>query len=450
MTLLSTTGPAYADSPPYPLPCSAPASLRIHVRRLPTCMRRQYASRPRIASARCAMSTSGCAIVDPPADTDASPRLPLAGLLALACAGFVTILTEVLPAGLLPQMAAGLGVRPAWVGQLVTVYALGSLLAAIPLVVATRAWPRRRLLLLAIAGFLVANTLTALSPVYWLTLCARLVAGVSAGLLWALLAGFASRLVPPAQQGRAIAVAMVGAPLALSLGIPASTQLGELLGWRWTFGVMTLMSLGLLVWARLALPELSGERSQGAPRLRTVIVLPGIGQVLTVMLLYVLAHNLLYTYIAPLVALSGGALPIARALLLFGVASILGIWAVGALIDRWMRPLVLISVTLFVLAAALFAIWPGTPVVVAAAIGIWGLAFGGVATLFQTALARRAGASADLAQSLLVTGWNLAIAGGGVLGGLLLDRIGAHSLAFAALPLLLIAGVASLPRQGWR
>ena len=85
-----------------------------------------------------------------------------------------------------------------------------------------------------------------------------------------------------------------------------------------------------------------------------------------------------------------------------------------------------------VLAAALLAIGPGTPVVVAAAIGIWGLAFGGVATLFQTALARRAGASADLAQSLLVTGWNLAIAGGGAFGGLLLDRIGAQSLAFAA------------------
>lgn len=58
--------------------------------------------------------------------------LPLGGLLALACAGFITILTEAMPAGLLPQMGAGLGVSPALVGQLVTLYALGSLLAAIP------------------------------------------------------------------------------------------------------------------------------------------------------------------------------------------------------------------------------------------------------------------------------------------------------------------------------
>src|SRR5471030_1063719 len=65
-------------------------------------------------------------------------RLPLGGLLALACAGFITILTEAMPAGLLPQMGAGLGVSPALVGQLVTFYALGSLLAAIPLTLLTR------------------------------------------------------------------------------------------------------------------------------------------------------------------------------------------------------------------------------------------------------------------------------------------------------------------------
>src|SRR5450830_665024 len=64
--------------------------------------------------------------------------LPLGGLLALACAGFITILTEAMPAGLLPQMGAGLGVSPALVGQLVTFYALGSLLAAIPLTLLTR------------------------------------------------------------------------------------------------------------------------------------------------------------------------------------------------------------------------------------------------------------------------------------------------------------------------
>lgn len=70
-------------------------------------------------------------------------RLPLGGLLALATAGFITILTEAMPAGLLPQMSQDLAVSPALVGQLVTLYAIGSLLAAIPLVILTQGWRRR-------------------------------------------------------------------------------------------------------------------------------------------------------------------------------------------------------------------------------------------------------------------------------------------------------------------
>lgn len=144
-------------------------------------------------------------------------RLPLGALLALATAGFITVLTEAMPAGLLPQMSTGLDVSQALIGQLVTLYAIGSMLAAIPLTIATRGWRRRPLLLAAIGGFAIANSITALSELYWLTLIARLIAGVFAGLLWALLAGYASRMVAPHLQGRAITVAMLGAPLALSL-----------------------------------------------------------------------------------------------------------------------------------------------------------------------------------------------------------------------------------------
>jgi len=123
-------------------------------------------------------------------------RLPIAALLALALAGFVTILTEALPAGLLPQISAGLAISEAMAGQLVTIYAIGSLVAAIPLTAATRGVRRRPLLLAAIAGFVIANTITTVSASYVLTMAARFVAGVSAGLLWALAAGYASRRGP--------------------------------------------------------------------------------------------------------------------------------------------------------------------------------------------------------------------------------------------------------------
>lgn len=381
---------------------------------------------------------------------DVDSRLPWAGLLALASAGFITILTEALPAGLLPAMSAGLGVGEAWVGQLVTAYALGSLLAAIPLVAATRHRRRRPLLLMAIAGFAVANSVTAVSPFYGLTLVARFVAGVSAGLLWALLAVHASRMVAPAQQGRAIAVAMVGTPLALSLGIPAGAVLGQAIGWRWTFGLMSLLSLGLLAWARACLPDFAGQTAGVPLRLRRVLALPGVARVLGTMLLFVLAHNVLYTYIAPLLVVADADAMVERYLLLFGVAALVGIGAVGALIDRWPHELTLASLALFVASVVMMASSPDASVLLAVATAIWGLGYGGAATLFQTALTRNAGDAADVAQSMLVTGWNIAIAGGGILGGLLLQGIGPASLSWSALLLLLPALGLSLSARDWR
>ncbi|VTN14662.1 Purine ribonucleoside efflux pump nepI [Raoultella terrigena] len=203
-------------------------------------------------------------------------RMPVASLLALAMAAFITILTEALPAGLLPQMAQGLAVSEAWVGQTVTVYAIGSLVAAIPLTAATQGVRRRPLLLAAIGGFAIANTVTTLSASYALTLAARFVAGVSAGLLWALLAGYAARMVPEHQKGRAIAIAMVGTPLALSLGVPAGTLLGNLLGWRMCFGIISLLALLLMGWVRLKVPDFAGQPTDKRLSLRQVFILPGI------------------------------------------------------------------------------------------------------------------------------------------------------------------------------
>ncbi|WP_028534062.1 MFS transporter [Paludibacterium yongneupense] len=363
-------------------------------------------------------------------------RLPLASLLALAMAAFITILTEALPAGLLPQMARGLARSEAWVGQAVTIYAIGSLVAAVPLTAATQGLRRRPLLLAAIAGFAVANTVTTFSGSYALTMVARFLAGVSAGLLWALLAGYAARMVPGPQKGRAIAIAMVGTPLALSLGVPAGTFLGNLAGWRMCFGIMSGLALLLMVWVRIKLPDFAGLAAGKRMPLRHVFTLAGIRPVLFAVLAFVLAHNILYTYIAPFLAASGMAGRTDLVLLAFGVSSLLGIWIVGALIDRHLRALTLASAALFGLAVLALGVAGNAPVVVYAAAAAWGLAFGGSATLFQTALAKTAGDAADVAQSMLVTAWNAAIAGGGSVGGLLLERLGVGAFAPAMLGLL--------------
>jgi len=365
-----------------------------------------------------------------------SARFPIASLLALALAGFVTILTEALPAGLLPQISAGLGISEALAGQLVTIYAIGSLVAAIPLTAATQGVRRRPLLLATIAGFVVANTVTTFSGSYVLTMVARFLAGVSAGLLWALLAGYAARMVPEHQKGRAIAIAMVGTPLALSLGVPAGTFLGNWVGWRTCFGIMSGLALVLMLWVRVKVPDFAGQVAGQRLSLGRVFTVAGVRPVLFVVLVFVLAHNILYTYIAPFLAATDMAERTDLVLLVFGVTSLLGIWIIGVLIDRHLRMLTLTSTVLFGLAAVALGVAADASTTVYVAVATWGLAFGGAATLFQTAIAKTAGEGADVAQSMLVTAWNMAIAGGGIIGGVLLDRLGVTAFSPALLVLL--------------
>lgn len=375
-------------------------------------------------------------------------RLPLTRLLALAMAGFITILTEALPAGVLSLMSQDLGAAEALIGQTVTIYAIGSLLAAIPLTTATQGWRRRPLLLLAIAGFAIANTVTAVTDSYTILLGARFIAGVCAGLVWALLAGYAARMVPPELQGRAIAVAMVGAPLALALGVPAGTVLSNLFGWRMTFGTMSIMTVILVVWIVAKLPDFPGADRGKQVSLRKVFALPGIRPVLLVTLCFVLAHNVLYTYIAPFIQAGGMGERVDAVLFAFGAASIAGIWVVGMMVDRRLQELTIASFVLFTVSALGFGIWTDTPVALLVSAVVWGVAFGGSATLFQTASARAAGESADVAQSMIVTAWNIGIAGGGIVGGITLGQWGVAILPWTVIPLLCLGLLVALTGKG--
>lgn len=393
------------------------------------------------------MSQSSCpAQAGGVADTE--PTFPLSGLLALSMAGFIAILTETLPAGLLGHIASGLQVCEAMAGQLVTVYALGSLLAAIPLVTLTQGWRRRTVLLLAVVGFGVFNTVTALSEHYTLTLVARFMCGVAAGLAWGVIAGYARRMVSVSQQGRAMAVAMIGAPLALSLGVPAGTWLGDLLGWRSTFVLVSLATLVLLGWVLISVPDFDGLVAGRRASIGQVLSTPGVSAVLAVIFTWVLAHNILYTYIVPFLQAAGMAGSTGLVLLLFGCAALVGIAVVGALIDRHLRRLVLGSLAGFGVASVLLGLAVGVPWLVYFSVALWGLTFGGAGTLLQTASADAAGEGADVAQSMIVTVWNLAIAVAGVVGGVLLSHWGVQGFAWLLLALVGLALALTLRARG--
>lgn len=291
----------------------------------------------------------------------------------------------------------------------------------------------------ALLGFAVSNAVVAVSSSYALTFGARLVAGGMGGTLWAMLAGYAARMVPAERRGRAIAIVLAGITLALSLGVPAGTALAGTVGWRTAFGLLSGLAVLLVGWVRWRVPGFPGETPHARVPLARVAALPGIPAVLSVTLFLLVGHQVMYTYVAPFAAHAGFGRT-GLVLLVFGAATVVGIWITGVLVDRHPRPTLVGALALCATVMLALGLAAGVPGVLLISVALWGVAFGGAPTLIQTALIDASGPErADVATSLQTTVYNAGIAVGSLTGGLVLDGWGAGALPWTALPLVAVA-----------
>lgn len=361
-------------------------------------------------------------------------RLPVAALLGLAGSAAVTLLTELLPVGVLPQMSSALHVSPAQIGLLASGYAAAATVAAVPLTALTRSLGRRPLLTGLLAGLALANVTTAVSASYPLTLAVRILAGLANGVLWSMLASYAAGIVTARHRGRAVAITLAGITVTLCAGIPAATALAGWIGWRPTFAVIAGGAAAMAGYVAATVPPLAGGAAGGRGRLGIVLRRPGIRAVLATTGLLLAGHQAMYTYIAPL-ARALGLGRTSLVLLTFGGCAVAGIILAGAEIDRHPRRIMLGAVALIAGAALVLALGARHTVALIAA-GAWGLGFGAAPTAIQTALIRAAGpGNGELATALQTTTYNAAIAAGSLFGGIALGRGGVAALPWTALPL---------------
>lgn len=389
--------------------------------------------------------TTGTVPTGPGTDRTATGAgLPVPALLVLALTGFLLIATETMPAGLLPEIAGGLGVSEGVAGQLVSVYALGTVLVAIPAVTLTRGVRRKPLFLGAVLGFLLASVVVTVSGDVVVSVVARFAAGGFSGLIWGMTAGYARRISSPDRAGRALAIASVGTPVGLALGTPLGSWLGTQLDWRFSFGALAALTLLTVVLAAVLVPDAPGQAAETRLPLAQVLRLPGVAVVLAVIVAWMLAHNSLYTYVSAYLRDAGVALSVDVALVVFGVAAIGGLALTGAVLDRALRPLVLTSTGLFVVAGAVLLVGSGSLVAVLVAIVLWGLGFGGAAAQLQAAMSRASGENADVANTMLSVAFNVAIAAAGVLGAVVVAAAGGLALPGIMIGLAALAVVLTL------
>ncbi len=288
----------------------------------------------------------------PTADTTlATPRVALA-LVALGLGGFAIGTTEFVTMGLLPDIAAGVGVDIPTAGHVISAYALGVVVGAPVLAALGARLPRRGLLVGLMAALLAGNVATAMAPGQTTLLVARFVTGLPHGAYFGVASLVAAALVPPALRGRAVSSVMLGLSAATLAGVPAATWLGQALGWRsayWAVVVVAALTVATVAAVVPVTPQPAdaGIRTElGALRrpqvlLTLVVATVGFGGMFAV-----------YTYIAPittdLAGLARGTVP--AVLLAFGVGGFVGTVLGGRLADRALfRSLVGAMVTVLVL-----------------------------------------------------------------------------------------------------
>ncbi len=391
-----------------------------------------------------------------PASTHPGARQTLSWFVfgLMASVTFVGILSELVPSGVLPQMTEDLGVSETQVGSLVGVYALASAICAIPLVSATLAINRKKLLMALLAGFAASNIVVAISSSYAVILAFRVLGGICAGVMWPMIAAYGTRLAPEHLHGKAITVIMSGNTLGISIGLPVMTTIGITFGWRTEFMILGLFVLAIAVLSYFYLPAVQGEELSKSNSPLTVLKKPSMLIVLLLTFLSVAGHYGIYTYISLLVEMIAFAGGIGLAMLIFGIGSVISVIVSAKYIDAYLRPLIVVMLAIGGISMAMLLVFAGAVGVSHLAFFLWGLAFGPLVTMYQTAVSKQVEEAKDVATSVQSSVFNFAIMIATWLGGLLLTGFpesGVKAIVYLSLGCFIVSAIlASLSKRTLR
>ncbi|MGI3131096.1 MFS transporter [Halopseudomonas pachastrellae] len=371
-------------------------------------------------------------------------------LVALAIGAFGIGVTEFSPMGMLPNIAADLGVSIPAAGLLVSAYALGVLLGAPLMTLTTGKIPRRYLLIGLMGIFTLGNLMSALATDYYSLLIARVVTSLNHGAFFGVGSIVAASVVAPDKRAGAVAAMFLGLTLATIGGVPLAAWFGDTFGWRTAFWGITGLGVLAMVALWFALPHVPQPKTGGV--LAEIRVL-GRGPVLSALALTVIGSSAMFTvftYIAPILASETHASAgfITAMLVLYGVGLTLGNMWGGKAADRSVDRTLIVSLGALIVILLAFTVLMRWPLPAAVAILLWGIASFAIVPPLQMRVMEAAKDAPNLASAVNIGAFNLGNAVGAALGGAVINAgLGypAISLAgamMAGLGLLMVLGSA--------
>jgi MFS transporter, DHA1 family, inner membrane transport protein len=373
-----------------------------------------------------------CTIEPYPApESFAVPPLPI---LALAIASFGIGTTEFVIMGLLPEVAQSFGVTIPQAGYLVSGYAMGVVIGAPIVAIATARLPRKTALLSLMGVFLIGNVGCALAPSYGLLMAARILTAFAHGAFFGIGAVVARDLVPREKRTQAVSLMFAGLTLANVLGVPFGTAFGQVAGWRATFWAVVLIGLAAVLAIQLCVPNgLPGTRGQLVGEFRAL----GRWPVLRPMLISTLSSVsffTVFTYTTPFLTDVTGFSPqaVTGALFAAGTGLTIGNLAGGRFADRGLMATIVGSFLGIIAALLVLAAVAHQPGMTLAMLILWSALVFALVSPLQIWVVEAASDAPNLASTLNQGAFNLGNATGAWLGGTALS-LGA---GYGQLPLL--------------
>ncbi|MDT0316973.1 MFS transporter [Streptomyces millisiae] len=340
----------------------------------------------------------------------------------LGAVAFLMGTSEFVVSGLLPEISGALGVSVSSAGTLITAFAVGMMIGAPVMAVATQRLPRRSALVAALLVFAAGHVLGALSSDRGLALVGRFAAALGNGTFWAVGAVVATAAAGPAASTRAMGVMVGGITLANIVGVPLGTATGQLSGWQAPFWMLAVLAVAAAVVVARQLPADTTRADTSLRAEAAALRHPRLWLVYLAIALVQAGIMASYSYVAPLLTdrahVATAVVPLA--MLGFGVGALAGTTVGGRLGDR--RPYATLIPATALTAALLGAItlWATDSVVAVVLVVLLGGAGFAGNPIVVGEVVRIAGAGRSLPMALATSAFQVGIAAGSWLGGIAL------------------------------
>ncbi|WP_200429841.1 Cmx/CmrA family chloramphenicol efflux MFS transporter [Streptomyces sp. NE5-10] len=368
--------------------------------------------------------------------------MPLA-VYVLGLSVFALGTSEFMLSGLLPPIAEDMDVSIPQAGLLISAFAIGMVVGAPLLAVATLRLPRKTTLIALITVFGLGQIAGALAPGYGILFASRVISALACAGFWAVGAAVAIAMVPVGSRARAMAVMIGGLSIANVLGVPAGAFLGEHLGWRSAFWAVGAASAVALVGVATRIPRIPVPEER--PRLRRELTIYRDRQVLLSIVITALAAGgvfCAFSYLAPLLTDVSGLDQgwVSAVLALFGIGALVGTTIGGRVADAHLFGVLLTGITASTVFLAALAVLAASPVATILLAFLLGVSAFYTAPALNARMFNVAGAAPTLAGATTTAAFNLGNTGGPWLGGTVIDAdLGYASPAWAGAAMTLLA-----------